>query len=195
MIYGTVTCLGDSLTYGARNEGFGFPELLPPILDTCMTGQTEWAALNCGVCREATWDVLQRAPSVCTRSAAMPGPHVFVLLAGTNDAKSLLDVDVFSRHYRQILHWPRRYDFPVHVCTLPPVVPVEMPAFPGASNEWIKQANVAIKSIAFEFGMKVVDLEDLGSGAFCDGVHLTREGSEIVASRVAASILNTRCSR
>lgn len=186
MIYGTVLCLGDSLTYGARAEGRGYPERLPFHMELS-DPRTEWATLNRGVCRETTWQILQRTPAAVRELAGMSGSKVAVLCAGTNDSKyPCTDLDVWESHYLAIIHWFRRYRIPFALCMLPEVDGASMPAFDSdVSNEWIDDANARIAARADSFAVHLVDLSDIGGDLLIDGVHLTAEGYDLMASRIA----------
>jgi len=118
MLYSTVLCLGDSLTFGARAEvdghaGLGYPEHLPALLNPATPG-TEWAVLNRGISGQVTRQVLDRAPGAFRELAACAGPKWAVILAGTNDSKAGgVPLDEWTTLYRQVLHWGRRAGVPM----------------------------------------------------------------------------------
>jgi lysophospholipase L1-like esterase len=193
-IYGTVLCLGDSLTYGARGSR-GYPEILPDLLNS---GSTNWSTLNRGISAETTRDILLRTPGAVRELASLPGAKWCVILAGTNDSKSDgLDINTWCSLYRQIVSWPRRHGIPTILCTMPPVVPAEMPCFTRASQAWIDDANMAIREFVREFNcnpspVALCDLADMPEGMpeymLVDGVHCTMEGYHFIAERVAKVI-------
>ncbi len=204
MIYGTVLCLGDSLTEGARAP-MGWPEMLPELLDVRSVG-TEWATLNHGISGQTTLQILRRTPAAVRSLASLPGTKWAVILAGTNDAKNRRPDATetllwWSRLYEQILHWPRRYpDVNIALCTFPPVSG-EMPAFTDA-NPWLKLASETVRQMASYHNGRttrdgtssrvvVVDLEDMPTENLVDGVHLTHDGNRWVARRVADVLLET----
>lgn len=209
MIYGTVACLGDSLTSGARAEhdghaGLGFPEWLPLVLDRAVPSALdvepmEWAVLNRGIAGQTTRQILDRAPGVSRELASCAGARWFVLLAGTNDAKACPPLLEWETLYRQAVHWARRTGSPVILGTLPPIVSAAMPVFPTGADAWRLEANRAIRTIAAELDgrptvVRVAELEDLPVEHLVDGVHLTAAGNREVALRVARAMTGTDAS-
>lgn len=197
MIYGTIGCLGDSLTFGARAH-LGYPELLPDLLRSAdPDGDTEWITLNRGISGQATRQVLDRAPGVVRELAGMPGARWLVVCTGTNDSKAggsqTITVDQYASLYRQILHWPRRHAIPSVVCTLPPIAPNQMPYFTDRSAEWLARANVAIREMQAEMDcepapIRLCDLADMPPSYLADGVHLRPAGYAWMAARIAGAL-------
>jgi lysophospholipase L1-like esterase len=203
MIYGTVGCLGDSLLAGARADhdahaGLGAPEWLVPILDLATPAAPgvepmEWAALSRSISGQTTRQILDRAPAVVREVAGYAGAKWLVVLAGTNDSKACPPLAEWEALYRQILHFARRANVPIAVCTFPPVVPAAMPCYTRASVEWLQAASQRVREIAAELDGRpvpvvVVELEDLPSSLLVDGVHFTPDGHREVAVRIAAAL-------
>lgn len=196
MVYGTVACLGDSLTYGARAQ-VGYPELLPDLMRN-EGSATEWAIRNFGVSKETTRQVLDRTPAAVGWLAGQPGAKQLVLLAGTNDSKGAgqgMSLDQWESLYRQIVHWPRRYGIPLVLCTFPPLEPDtrEMPYFTDRSREWLLEANGRIRTMQGELHcapapVVLCDLADMPIGYLCDGVHLKPSGYAWLARRIATAL-------
>ncbi len=193
MIYGTVLCLGDSLTFGARAP-LGFPEHLGPLLSA--RSGAEWVALNRGISGQTTREVLDRTPAAVGHLQSLGGAKYVTVLAGTNDGKGGgLDHALWEALYRQILHWPRRHGIPIAVMTFPPIRPGQMGAFPRESRHWLREASRRVRAIAAELHnrpspIRVVELEDLSEEFLADGVHLTPSGYRIVAERVADVLMD-----
>lgn len=191
MIFGTICCLGDSLTFGARSI-LGYPEWLSTILNG-LDGETEWSTLNRGISKETTRQILARTPAATRELAGLPGASWMVVLAGTNDSKpgSQVTVDEWEMLYRQILAWPRRYKIPILLCTFPPINPAEMPVFTDRSQAWLSTASERVVSIADELNdrgpspVRCVELRDMSPGFLKDGVHLTPKGYHWLAHRIA----------
>jgi lysophospholipase L1-like esterase len=192
MIYGTVACIGDSLTAGARAP-LGYPELLPQLL---VGQQTEWATRNFGVSGETTRQILDRTPAAIAWLNAQAGAKRAIILAGTNDSKAEgLPLQQWEQLYRQLLHWPRRHGIPITLCTFPPVEPVsrEMPAYTNASRAWLASASQRVRAIATELDcnpspVNVCDLSHMPVSYLCDGVHLTQDGYRWMAEQIAVAI-------
>lgn len=203
MIFGSISAIGDSLTFGARAEqdghaGLGYPEWLVPILEhatpaTLGVEPMEWAVLNRGVSGQTTRQILDRTPGAVRELASLAGAKWCVVLAGTNDSKVAPPIEEWEALYRQILHWPRRFEIPLAVCTFPPVLPAAMPAFSQRSTDWLLEASDRVRAIAAELDwrpspVRVIELADLGVEYLVDGVHLTPAGYREVAVRVAAGL-------
>ena len=183
MIYGTVLCLGDSLTFGARSEFCrGYPEELASMLSEYLN--QEWTCLNHGVNGETSIDVLRRAFPIIQSFSALPGAKLACFMAGTNDSKTPdFPINVFKDNLRQILRIFKRYDVSVLVGLLPPVRGSSMPCFASIrSNEWIKKANQAIRDLCSEYNLVTVDFSDMEE-FLIDGVHFGYEGYLEMARR------------
>jgi len=187
MIFGTVSCLGDSLLHGARRQGRGVPELLPEFMPQ---DGTEWIGLNRAISGETTWQILQRAPAAARELAGLPGAKWCVFLAGTNDTKgagSGMPLVVWWRNYTACLHWLRRYDLPTVVCTIPPLRPDVMPCYTRHSMAMIKGMNEAIRSLESPT-LRVAELEDMPLDHLCDGVHWSDAGIAFACRRIVEAM-------
>lgn len=183
MIYGTVLCLGDSLTFGARSEhGRGYPEELARMLSEEL--KQEWSCLNHGINGETSIDILRRAFPSIHSFASLPGAKLGCLLAGTNDSKNPdLPVELYKDNMRQIIRIFRRHEIKLLVGTLPPVVGVCMPCFDSRlSNEWIQKANRALEELISEYDLIKVDFSDMGN-FLIDGAHMNYLGYQEMARR------------
>ena len=189
MIYGTVLCLGDSLTYGARSEHQrGFPEELSLMLSTRF-GQ-DWSCLNEGISGQTSTDILRRCFSAARAAGGLPGAKLATLMAGTNDSKNpRYPIDLYKDNMVQMLRIYRRFGLKAFLGTLPPVQPAVMPCFSSASNEWIARANEAIEELATGEGVILVDFRDMGD-YLVDGVHFGHDGYKEMARRFAEAILH-----
>ncbi len=205
MIFGTVCCLGDSITEGSRAQ-LGFPEILPALLNVdSQVERTEWATLNRGIAGQTTRQILDRAPAATRELAGMPGAKWMVILAGTNDSKAggkivpgnknktggRISHAEYESLMRQILHWPRRHGIPVVLCTHPPIDPIPMPTFTEASRTWLDVASQIVVDLAEELDCEgapigLCELRDMPRGFVCgDGIHLIPEGYAWIAWRLA----------
>jgi lysophospholipase L1-like esterase len=183
LIYGTVLCLGDSLTFGARSEFVrGYPEELARMLSEHLS--QEWTCLNHGINGETSIDILRRSFPVIQSFSSLPGAKLACLMAGINDSKKPdLPIELYKDNLRQIIRIFRRHDIKLLVGTLPPVNGVPMPCFDSIrSNEWIKSANQAIRGLCSEYGLVCVDFSNMGP-YLIDGVHLNYDGYREMAYR------------
>lgn len=202
-VYGTVLCLGDSLTFGARSNEGGPPEFLEDLLNERMraTGdETEWACINAGVSGQTSLEIRRRAPPLVQSLGRTPGARWLVLLLGTNDSKAgggaigTLDVSLarWEANVRSVLRWAVREELAIALCTLPPVDPRKMPAFAGA-EPWIARANDRLRALAAEYDNRprpvaLVELSDLPRQMLADGVHLKPAGCREVARRLCDAL-------
>ncbi len=183
MIYGTVLCLGDSLTFGARSEFIrGYPEELGLLLSNYL--KQEWTCLNHGINGETSIDILRRSFPVIQSFAELPGAKLACLLAGTNDSKNPdFPVDLYKDNMRQIIRIFLRYNIKLLVGNLPPVNGNAMPCFDSTrSNHWIQQANIAINELIEEYELVSVDFSDM-QDFLIDGVHFDYCGYKEMARR------------
>jgi lysophospholipase L1-like esterase len=183
VIYGTVLCLGDSMTFGARSEYVrGYPEELAKLLSDHF--DQAWTCLNEGVNGECSIDVLRRAFPVIRDCAALPGPKWGCLMVGTNDSKNPdLPMDLYRDNLVQIIRIFRRFHIPLLLGTLPPVKGNCMPCFDTEkSNAWIRRANDAVRELAETFRVVPVEFSDMES-YLVDGVHFSHAGYAEMARR------------
>ena len=183
MIYGTILCLGDSLTFGARSEHLrGYPEELARLMSDHYA--QAWSCLNRGVNGEKSIDVLRRAFPAVREVASLPGAKWGCLLAGTNDSKDpTCPLDLYEDNLRQIVRMFKRFDVRLLIGTLPPVKGNCMPCFDSErSNAWIDGANERITSLAASSGVPVVDFTDM-EPHLVDGVHFGHAGYLEMAQR------------
>ena len=59
---------------------------------------------------------------------------------------------------------------------------------PWKMNDAIEKLNAAYKKIAEERRLQIVDLTDMPTEHFCDGIHLTQAGNKWVAEKFLAAI-------
>lgn len=183
MIYGTVLCFGDSLTFGARSEYVrGYPEELSLLLSEHF--KQEWSCLNEGLNGQTSTDVLRRAFPVIRSFASLPGAKYGCFMVGTNDSKNPdFPVELYKDNVRQVIRVFRRYDIKLLLGIVPPVDGRCMPCFDSIkSNEWIKNSNQAIQELAAEYKLAIVDFSDMKQ-YLTDGVHFNYEGYKEMANR------------
>lgn len=181
MLYGTILCLGDSLTFGARAK-LGYPEVLPTLIND--KSDVEWATLNRGISGQTTRQILDRTPGAVRELNGLSGAKWGVLLAGTNDAKrNGVNIDEWEIMYRQIVHWFRRYEVPLALCTFPRLASNLMPSFHRGSNDWLYEASERVRKMTREYDARLVELTDLDDAP--DGVHLSPRSYASMAERIA----------
>jgi lysophospholipase L1-like esterase len=188
MIYGTIICLGDSLTNGARDELWrGYPVELE-LLMYQRHGQN-WNCINAGINGETSIDVYKRAYGVLK---SHPEAGEMVLLCGTNDSKVQVDTppDRFAEHVEAILRCAQRWDKISYLCLIPDLKGFGAPDF--CKQSLIDQYNERLQALATKWGNRLVDLRGMDASMYSDGVHLNNAGYKEVALRVAAVIEQNR---
>ncbi len=188
MIYGTVLCLGDSMTFGARSEyGRGYPEELAKLLSDHF--KQEWSCLNEGVNGECSIDVLRRTFPAVRDLAGLPGPKWGCFMVGTNDSKNPdYPLSLYGDNLVQTIRIFRRFHVPLLIGTLPRVKGDCMPCFDSVrSNEWIVEANACIRTLAENYHLGLVDFSDMET-YLVDGVHFAHAGYTEMAKRWFARI-------
>ena len=121
-------------------------------------------------------------------------PDIVLLMLGTNDTKTRnWDPDIFRRDYRKIVESYR--DLPSHprVILIAPIRIFLILGKPllGVHPETMEEGvRPAIREIAGEMGLQLVDLQDLFiDNQYCrDGVHPQRTGARMLAEAIYSSI-------
>lgn len=188
MIYGTIICLGDSLTNGARDELWrGYPiELELELWDRY---RQNWACVNAGVNGETSIDVYKRAYGVIR---SYPEAAEFVLMVGTNDAKCQVCTPParYAEHVSAILRTAQRWEKVSYLCTIPDLCGFGAPDF--MIPELIPQYNDCLKKLAGEWKISLVDMSGMPEKMYADGVHLNNAGYKEMARRIADAIAARR---
>ncbi len=182
MIWNEVICIGDSLTYGARDEyGRSYPAELAKIL-TERTSQY-WFCHNYGLNGETSSDVLRRCWNVFK---SHPQAKIVCLLVGTNDTKIPIPVDIFTDNIKYIVAASQVHEMNIVLGTLPPL---EFCPFYLKNRDYIQLYSEVIRTVSEESSIPVCDLGDIG-GYLVDGVHFTHLGYVKMAELWASKILS-----
>lgn len=182
MIWNEVICLGDSLTYGARDEyGRSFPAELAQQLSA--QTDTFWFCHNHGVNGETSSDVLRRVWGTCR---SHPEAKLMTLLVGTNDTKIPTPPEIYADSVRQIVNAARVHDKTVVLGLLPPL---EFSPHYINNRSYIEVYNQTLHEIGAETDSLVCDLAPLGPDLI-DGVHFDHAGYVKMAELWASTILS-----
>ena len=194
MAIGGVTLhIGDSLTYGARDEfGLHYPELLARKLSKEFN--QSWTAVNHGISGQTTAEILRRC---YTHVHDFPEAHEVFLWAGFNDAK--VNVATPPDLYKEnMLSMIRSILFAGRVCYLFDIPQQEGFGAPDfVNNGLIAEYNEKIYEIwdaAIDAGLRLypVSVSDIPGEFRNDGVHLNHEGNHWVANRAFESVCKAR---
>ena len=162
MIWNEIVCLGDSLTYGARDRyGRSYPAELGKILSE--ETKEFYICHNYGINGETSSDLLRRSWNILKSHA---GAKICLLLIGTNDTKTPMPLDIYRDNLRQIIS-----------------------SYYKLNREYVDKYNKVIKEMSKEMNFMVCELDGLAPHLI-DGVHFTHEGYKEVAKRWAKAIMS-----
>ena len=190
MVYGFILCIGDSLTYGSREDyGRDYAFYLGKILSEKY--DQGWVAIAEGLPGETSSELATRVYKTIRK---YPECYEVVFLTGTNDSKDniITPVKIYKENIEQILRVAKICKKKVYLCTIPDMVGFGCPDYTVRSADRIKEYNKVIESMTEDNGTKLVELRGLGEERYSDGVHLNSSGYEEVARRVAEVIVSER---
>ena len=188
-----VACIGDSITWGftllvpwKQSYPALLQEMLGPGYEVRNFGYNDAAArfdadtpyVRKGVYRESlAWE-----------------PDIVLLMLGTNDTKHRnWDPEIFRRDYRKLVQSYRDLLSRPRVILIAPIrifLPFKLPVlglYPEVMEEGVRPA---IREIAAEAGLELVDLVDLFQDSrFCkDGVHPQATGARMLAEAIYSAV-------
>lgn len=182
MIWNEIVCLGDSLTYGARDRyGRSYPAELGKILSE--ETKEFYICHNYGINGETSSDLLRRSWNILKSHA---GAKICLLLIGTNDTKKPMPLNIYRDNLRQIISSIRANGKTPIVGTLPAL---EFSPYYMFNREYVDKYNKVIKEMSKEMNFMVCELDGLAPHLI-DGVHFTHEGYKEVAKRWAKTIMS-----
>ena len=189
IIYGSIICLGDSLTAGSRDELWrGYPVELELLL--WKHYKQNWNCVNAGIAGETSIDVYKRSYQVLR---SYPEASDVVLLVGTNDAKVQIETppERYEEHVEAILRCATRWDKVSYLCLIPDLRGFGAPDY--CSQELINLYNIRLQALAKRWGEdRLVDLRRMPSEYYADGVHMNNAGYKEIAKRIAGVIKRNR---
>lgn len=180
MIWNEIVCLGDSLTYGARDEyGRSYPAELGKIMSE-KTGEF-YICHNYGINGETSSDLLRRSWNILRSNK---NSKIMLLMIGTNDTKKPTPLHIYRDNMRQIIMSAKANGMNVVVATLP-----ELKFTPYYLNnkDFIERYNAEIKSLSKQLNFHVCEMDGL-ERHLIDGVHFTHEGYKEIAKRWAKKL-------
>lgn len=188
-----VYCIGDSITYGKglkKEERLtsSYPARLQQMLGA------GYEVINYGASGRTLMDIPERSyrDTGYLEMVKIQSPDIVVVMLGTNDSKKgLWDAEEYERQYLVLV------DELKGIYTEPDIYLMAPPAaFPGTdgkiiygiSNDVIRdEIRGIVEEVAKETGTEFIDLyavTENHSEYYTDGVHLNRDGYEVLASAV-----------
>lgn len=188
MLYGSIVCLGDSLTNGARCDLLrGYPIELELLL--WKNHKQNWNCINAGVNGETSIEIYKRAYNTLR---AYPEAAEMILLCGTNDAKVQWQThpDRYAEHVHAIIRCALRFEKVPYICKIPDLNGFGAPDF--CSQDRIDEYNKKVEEIAALFDISLIDLTGFSSDCYADGVHMNNRGYKKMAVKVLEAIEERR---
>ena len=184
MIWNEILCLGDSLTYGARDEyGRSPPAELGKIL-TEKTGEF-YICHNYGINGETSSDLLRRSWHIMKSNRSC---KIMLLMIGTNDTKSPTPLDIYSDNIKQIVLSARANGMKPIVATLPPL---EFTPYYSHNREYTDIYSEEVRRLSKILKFDVCEMEGLAK-YLVDGVHFNNAGYKKIAEKWADKILSLK---
>lgn len=188
MIYNKFLCLGDSITYGSRDE---YNRAWPFELSDLM-----WKKYG------QFWIPIVKAEPGLTTAGLMRKVYDWIsieqvyyitVLIGTNDAKPKIRTppDIFKKNYLSIMRTIQiqQPNTLILICTIPDIGKFGSPDFSyNISQPLIDEYNNIIYDINLQFDSLLVDLRGLPDDVYVDSVHFLNKGSIEIAKRVLNAI-------
>jgi lysophospholipase L1-like esterase len=184
MIWNEILCLGDSLTYGARDRyGRSYPAELGKILSE-KTGEF-YICHNYGINGETSSDLLRRswANMKSNRSS-----KIMLLMIGTNDTKKPTPLKVYTDNIRQIVLSSKANGMTPIVATLPELT---FSPYYQHNRNFTELYSEEILRLSKVLGFITCDMSKM-SNYLIDGVHFDNEGYFEIASRFSETILELK---
>ena len=184
MIWNEILCLGDSITYGARDEYGRSPTIELSKILTEQTGEV-YICHNHGVSGDTSTDLLKRTWDA-TRSRKES--KIAIVMIGTNDTQKCMPTSVYEDNLRQIINMCKIHGMHIILSTLPALgfTPLYY-----KNSYLIANYNKIVHKLAKEYKCEVCEMSGVEE-QYVDGVHFTNEGHREIAQRWATTILGAQ---
>ena len=164
-------CVGDSLTFGARDEYLSsYPAELSRLY---------WERKKKSVyCVNHSTNGLtssQLVPKIYGIAKSCPQGKAALLVIGSNDTQIPLRPDIYEDNLRQIISVLKESFSKLGIGLLPPIIGPGLPVYPKDAQEQVDVFNKIILKLAKEHGCFTADFRDLGKYVI-DTVHFNHEG-------------------
>lgn len=188
-----IACIGDSITWGftlLSRRSTSYPavlqQLLGPDFEVRNFGYNDASA-------RFDADTPYVSKKVYTRSLEW-APDIVLLMLGSNDTKRRnWDSEVFRRDYRKLVQSYLDLPSKPRVILIAPIrifQPLHIPVLGLYSDTMEEGVRPAIREIAAEMGLELVDLVDLfpDSQYMMDGVHPQATGAKMLAEAIYSTV-------
>ena len=184
MIWNEILCIGDSLTYGARDE---FGRSYPAELGKILTEKTDefYICHNYGINGETSSDLLRRSWPIIKSNKSC---KICLIFIGTNDTKKPTPLDVYSDNLRQIVLSAKANGMTPIVATLPELT---FSPFYQFNREYTELYSNEVLKLSKSLNFKTCDLTGMKE-FLIDGVHFDNRGYKEIAQRWSKVILGLK---
>jgi lysophospholipase L1-like esterase len=166
-----ILCVGDSLTFGARDE---FHSSYPAELSR-LFNEREGRPVYCvnhGISGETSGQLLRR---IYANARSCPQARVALLLIGTNDTWLPQPINIYRDNIRQIIGVLREGREWIGVGLLPPIFGPGLPNYPRDGAIQVQGFNAVLREEACKSECFLADFTELGR-FIIDTVHFGHEG-------------------
>tara|TARA_R110002074_G_scaffold104417_2_gene225456 strand:+ start:54 stop:617 length:564 start_codon:yes stop_codon:yes gene_type:complete len=187
MIWNEILCLGDSITYGARDRyGRSYPAELGKILFE-ETGEFYYCH-NYSQCGDTSSDLLRKAWNA---TKGHKEAKLAIIMIGTNDTQSDIPPEIYRDNLRQIVSIAKIHGKIPIVATLPQLgfTPLYL-----KNCDYIDLYNKVILELSKSMDFEICDMSDTEK-YYIDNVHYTHEGYNLLAQKFADKILSLQTRR
>jgi lysophospholipase L1-like esterase len=184
MIWNEILCLGDSITYGARDEYGRSPTAELSKILTDEVGEA-YVCHNHGINGETSSDLLRRTWNA---ARSHKDSNIALIMIGTNDTQKAIPPEIYKDNLRQIIRMCKIHGMYVIVATLPLLgfTPLYY-----KNSHLIKAYNSVILELEREMNVDICDMSGVEKH-YVDGVHFTNSGHKEIARRWSAKIISSQ---
>lgn len=180
MIWNEILCLGDSITFGARDRyRRSYPLELGKILSE-KTGEFYYCH-NFSTCGDTSSDL---AKKVWGAVNSHKNSKIAIIMIGTNDTQSSIPIDIYRDNLRQIIMTTKVAGMIPILVTLPQLG--KTPLY-TKNKDYINKYNEVLYSLSRNLECEICDASHTEEH-YIDGVHYTHEGYKVLAEKVANSV-------
>ena len=180
MIWNQVLCLGDSLTYGARDRyGRSYPAELGKILS--YKTDEFYICHNYGINGETSSDLLRRSWNIIKSHQDC---NIMLLWVGTNDTKVPTPLNIYEDNLQQIINCAKVFGMRVIIGTIPALT---FSPYYMDNRDYTKKYSKVVRSVAKDMDIEVCSFDNMEK-YLIDGVHFTHEGNIEIAKRFSKII-------
>jgi len=184
MIYNLFLCLGDSLTFGARDIYMrNYPlELAKQLSETT---SEEWYCITEAINGQTSSELARAAYSIVSK---YPDVYGVLLLIGTNDSRNKFPIEIYLDNVKQIIRVCRILGKKVYLLSIPTLsYERHFLWFDEESKLLIEEYNkklANLENIVFIDLHKIINEDDL-----IDGVHFSHQANLKIATFLAKVLL------